>query len=242
MNNLINKNIKVTKKDGTTECFDTDKIISAITKSADRIGRTMSKADFKEIIESLKLNLTQSIVHVSDLHKMVVSTLKENYPDVAKSYQDYRDYKLTYAKDFDTLFQETKDVLYLGDRENANFDSALISTKGSLIRGYLTKKLYQRFYLTKREAELTRRGDIYLHDLRDLILGSTNCCLFDMETVLRGGFEMAGVKYTEPKSVLSALQVIGDVTLSATGQQFGKPINCRYKSLWTFAKGLEIQQ
>lgn len=164
MTNLINKNIKVTKKDGTTECFDTEKIISAITKSADRIGRTLSKADFKEIIESLKQNLTQSIVHVSDLHKMVVNALKDKFPDVAKSYQDYRDYKLTYAKDFDTLFQETKDVLYLGDRENANFDSALISTKGSLIRGYLTKKLYQRFYLTKKEAELTRRGDIYLHD------------------------------------------------------------------------------
>lgn len=218
---LINKNITVTKKDGTTECFNTDKIVTAITKSADRIGRTLSKADFKEIIESLKQNLTQSIVHVSDLHKMVVNALKDNFPDVAKSYQDYRDYKLTYAKDFDTLFQETKDVLYLGDRENANFDSALISTKGSLIRGYLTKKLYQRFYLTKKEAELTRRGDFYIHDMRDMISGAINCCLFDFETVLKGGFEMAGVKYTEPKSVLAALQVIGDITLSATGQQFG---------------------
>lgn len=221
MTNLINKNIKVTKKDGTTECFDTEKIISAITKSADRIGRTLSKADFKEIIESLKQNLTQSIVHVSDLHKMVVNALKDKFPDVAKSYQDYRDYKLTYAKDFDTLFQETKDVLYLGDRENANFDSALISTKGSLIRGYLTKKLYQRFYLTKKEAELTRRGDIYLHDLRDMLMHSYNCNLFDLGEVLRGGFELANVRYTEPTSVLSALQVTGDITLSASANQFG---------------------
>lgn len=69
--------------------------------------------------------------------------------------------------------------------------------------------------------------------LRDLILGSTNCCLFDMETVLKDGFEMAGVKYTEPKSVLSALQVIGDVTLSATGQQFGgERIASPYSDIW----------
>lgn len=220
---MKNKSIIVTKKDGTIEAFDTDKIVIAISKSADRIGRVLTKSDYKAILERLTQNLLQSNIHVADLHKMVVTALREFFPDVAKSYQDYRDYKLTYAKDFDTLFQETKDVLYLGDRENANFDSALISTKGSLIRGYLTKKLYQRFYLTKKEAEMTRRGDFYLHDLRDLILGSVNCCLFDIETVMKGGFEMANVKYTEPKSVLSALQVIGDVTLSATGQQFGKP-------------------
>lgn len=200
---MQNKNITVTKKDGTTECFDTDKIVTAITKSADRIGRTLSKADFEDIINTLKQNINQSIVHVSDLHKMVVSALKENYPDVAKSYQDYRDYKLTYAKDFDTLFQETKDVLYLGDRENANFDSALISTKGSLIRGYLTKKLYQRFYLTKREAELTRRGDIYVHDLRDMISGAINCLRGNQWVTIRENGEIHTLTLDELRAKLS---------------------------------------
>ena len=32
---------------------------------------------------------------------------------------------------------------------------------------------------------------------------------------------MANIRYNEPNSVLSALQVIGDVTLSASAQQFG---------------------
>lgn len=48
---------------------------------------------------------------------------------------------------------------------------------------------------------------------------SINCCLFDIGAVLRGGFEMANIRYSEPTSVLSALQVIGDVTLSASAQQ-----------------------
>ena len=55
-----------------------------------------------------------------------------------------------------------------------------------------------------------------------MLLGSINCCLFDIGTVLKNGFEMSNVEYTEPKSVLSALQVIGDITLVATAQQFGK--------------------
>ena len=55
-----------------------------------------------------------------------------------------------------------------------------------------------------------------------MILGSINCCLFDMETVLKGGFSMSNVDYSEPKTVLTALQVIGDITLVASAQQFGK--------------------
>jgi hypothetical protein len=63
-------------------------------------------------------------------------------------------------------------------------------------------------------------------------MGSVNCCLFDIGNVLRGGFSMSNVDYTEPTSVLSALQVIGDITLVATAQQFGAiNRNCRIKSV-----------
>lgn len=59
-----------------------------------------------------------------------------------------------------------------------------------------------------------------------------NCCLFDIGNVLKGGFSMSNVDYTEPTSVLSALQVIGDITLVATAQQFGAiNRNCRIKSV-----------
>ena len=42
-----------------------------------------------------------------------------------------------------------------------------------------------------------------------------------MANLLKGGFIMSELAYAEPNSVLSALQVIGDVTLVATAQQFG---------------------
>ena len=57
--------------------------------------------------------------------------------------------------------------------------------------------------------------------LRDMLMHSYNCNLFDLGEVLRGGFELANVRYTEPTSVLSALQVTGDITLSASANQFG---------------------
>lgn len=87
-----------------------------------------------------------------DLHKEVIHYLRYfGLDDIANSYQEYRDYKNTYAKSFEKVKDEADNVLLLGDRENANFDSSLVSTKGSLIKGYLTKELYRQFYLSKEE-------------------------------------------------------------------------------------------
>lgn len=216
----------VIKKDGTKEPWNSSKIDEAVEKAAKRAGVIMTEdnwADFaNELVEHFdKLWLTLGVKTV-DLHEGVIQCLRMAGLDkVADSYLEYRDYKTTYAKAFEDVKKEADAVLLLGDNENANFDSSLVSTKGSLIKGYLTKQLYQRFYLSPAERAATKRGDIYIHDLRDMIFGSFNCCLFDMATVLKDGFSMSNVTYTEPKSVLSALQVIGDITLVSTAQQFG---------------------
>lgn len=213
---------KVIKKDGTSEGWDWDKIKVAIDKAKKRANVEVYEWKLWQIegyIEGYLWNKCE--VTTEELHKIVIDALNLYIPEVGKAYQEYRDYKNTYAKAFESVKEEADTVLLLGDKENANFDSSLISTKGSLIKGYLTKELYKQFYLSKEEKELVKRGDIYIHDLRDMIFNSFNCCLFDIGTVLKGGFEMSNVKYTEPTSVLSALQVIGDITLVATAQQFG---------------------
>lgn len=217
------KEIRVTKKDASVEPFNKQKIISAVQKAAFRCDKHITDKEYERIAnEVLRRIENRKNIEVAELHELVIAVLNFlQYRDVAESYAEYRYYKNTYAKTFEKLRQDADDVLHLGDRENANFDSALISTKGSLIKGFLTKSLYNQFYLSKKEKELIERGDIYIHDLRDMILGSVNCCLFDMATVLKDGFEMSNVEYTEPNSVLSALQVIGDITLVATAQQFG---------------------
>lgn len=214
--------LEVIKKDGTHEDWDWNKIGVAINKAAQRANAKYPEWKLWKIegyIEGILYNKTE--VTAEALHGHVIEALNKYLPEVGKAYQEYRDYKNTYAKAFESVKSEADTVLLLGDRENANFDSSLISTKGSLIKGYLTKELFKQFYLSKREKELVKRGDIYIHDLRDMIFNSFNCCLFDVGNVLKGGFEMSNVKYTEPTSVLSALQVIGDITLVATAQQFG---------------------
>ena len=118
------------------------------------------------------------------------------------------------------LLSKIKTLYEEGDKSNANADSSLISSKNSITRGYLAKLIYQN-QLNEEENKATKDGFLYIHDMDNMMSGSFNCCLFDMESILTNGFQMCGLNYKEPNSVLSALQVIGDVTLSASSQQFG---------------------
>lgn len=214
--------LKVIKKDNSIEIFNPAKIKSAIAKAGFRCDRILTPEQMNHLVEVIKQRIVGTEVSVLDLHEIVINGLTVcGYSDIADKYASYRYYKANFAKDYESIKQDADDVLMLGDKENANFDSSLVSTKGSLIKGYLTKTLYKRFYLSDKENKLIKRGDIYIHDLRDMMLGSVNCCLFDIGAVLKDGFEMSNVQYTEPKTVLTALQVIGDITLVATAQQFG---------------------
>ena len=213
--------MQIVKKDNSIEEWDTSKIVIAIQKAAQRCGCHLLEEDCKIVANAVYDRLSDK-TSTSSIHPLVIEELyKHGFINVSKSYQEFRDYKTTYAKSWEEVKDESDRILYLGDTENANFDSSLISTKRSLIQGALTKEIYKQFYLTDTEKTYIKRGDIYLHDLRDMVLNSFNCCLFDIGAVLKNGFSMSNIDYTEPKSVLTALQVIGDITLVASAQQFG---------------------
>ncbi|MDE6733306.1 MAG: anaerobic ribonucleoside-triphosphate reductase, partial [Oscillospiraceae bacterium] len=132
----------------------------------------------------------------------------------------YRNYKQDFVHMLDEVYVKSQSIMYIGDKENSNSDSALVSTKRSLIFNELNKELYQKFFMTAEELQACRDGYIYVHDMsarRDTM----NCCLFDMKSVMEGGFEMGNLWYNEPKTLAVAFDVIGDVTLAAASQQYG---------------------
>lgn len=211
----------IIKKDGREEKWDPHKIFNAVEKSAERVNTKLSK-EFYSNLSSTVYSKLKDKTDVKNLHKIVENSLQElGECKVADSYRSFRNYKTNFVDMMAEIYSKANMALKYGDRENANFESTLISTKQALIRGYLTKEIYKSNYLTQEELEAIDTGYIYTHDLRDLIFNGFNCCLFDMGSVLENGFEMANLKYKEPTNVLSCLQVIGDVTLSASAQNFG---------------------
>ena len=56
-----------------------------------------------------------------------------------------------------------------------------------------------------------------MKDRRDGI----NCCLANIENILKGGFECGNMWYTEPNSLDVAFDVISDIAMSMAAQQYG---------------------
>lgn len=50
---------------------------------------------------------------------------------------------------------------------------------------------------------------------------SGNCCLYDMKSLLKGGFRMGNISYREPKTAGTALSLIADIALNAGASQYG---------------------
>ncbi len=215
--------VKVIKKDGTLEEFDNNKIISAITKSANRVMYCFEKSEYENICNIIKDEIDKKgfkKVPIQVMHNLVESALETINSKVAKSYKDYRNYKQDFVYMLDDVYQKAQSIMYIGDKENSNTDSALVATKRSLIYNQLNKELYKKFFLTTEEKQACNDGYIYIHDMaarRDTI----NCCLFDMKKVLEGGFEMGNLWYNEPKTLSVAFDVIGDIILSTASQQYG---------------------
>ena len=215
--------VKVVKKDGSTEDFNVQKVINAIGKSAYRALTKFTEEEKRHICQYVvdKVDgLDSTEIPISIMHNIVESALEEVKPVVAKSYRDYRNYKQDFVRMLDDVYKKSQSIMYVGDKENANTDSALVSTKRSLVFNQLNKELYQKFFMTTEEIQACRDGYIYVHDMsarRDTM----NCCLFDVESVLSGGFEMGNIWYNEPKTLDVAFDVIGDIALSAASQQYG---------------------
>ena len=213
--------VEVIKKDGTKEAFNFDKIVCAVNKSAERVMVKFSQPDFDRLMGYVKLHIGDAKeITILQIHNVVESALDLVNPAVAKSYREYRNYKTTFVKILDKVYKKRKDLEYLADTDNANRDSALISTQRSIVYGVLNDELYKQFFLNTQERQAMKDGYIYIHD-RSARLDTMNCCLFDMKNVLEGGFEMGNVWYNEPNSLDTAFDVISDVTISAAAMQYG---------------------
>lgn len=213
----------VIKKDNTHEAWNVQKVVVAVNKSAYRamVKFTQEELDFIcSFVEDKARSLGREGIPIAEMHNIVESALEQVKPEVAKSYRDYRNYKQDFVKMLDEVYKKSQSIMYIGDKENSNSDSALVSTKRSLIYNQLNKELYQKFFMTTEELQACRDGYIYIHDMsarRDTM----NCCLFNVKDVLTGGFEMGNLWYNEPKTLEVAFDVIGDIVLSAASQQYG---------------------
>ena len=229
------------------EPWDDNKIIKACEKSAHHIGKELTQADKENILRLLELNISEmykdmvvedkkenklyglSDIRVSDLHELVQTVLRDIDIEIYESYKQYRDYKKMQSQHYRSLYADLESLNSGVYNENANKDSAIISTKRSLLAEMTQKQLMKDFILRSPWKKAHDEGWIYIHDLGDLYWRTFNCDNVDLGNLIKTkkhsdgyyAFNLNGVKYPEPKSVESAFNLIADLILQMSSQQFG---------------------
>lgn len=217
--------MNVIKKDGTLEEYNEQKIIDACNKAARRAMYELTDSDYATIVNEVWERICENYdddtdIQIYDMHNIVESVLEDEFPIVAKMYKEYRNYKKDFVHMMDKVYERSQAIRYIGDKSNANTDSALVATKRSLIYNELSSELYKKFFLTHDEKQAAKDGYIYIHD-RSARLDTINCDLFRVGKVMKDGFEMGNLWYNEPKSLDVAFDVMGDIILSTAAQQYG---------------------
>lgn len=212
--------IKVLKKNGIIEDFNPEKIKIAVNKSATRVNIILTESQLDTLCKNIENEIFTEQINVSTLHNLVETALDSIEPKVAKSYREYRDNKAAFAKMLDKVYSKKLSLNFIGDRSNANADSAIITTQRAIVYNELNSELYKKFFLTSEEEKAMSEGYIYIHD-RGSRLDSFNCCLFDVKNILKNGFTMGNLDYQEPKTLDVAFDLIGDIILNAASCQYG---------------------
>mgnify|MGYP002711844616 FL=1 len=89
--------VKIIKKDGSREEFNVQKVIDAVGKSAYRALTSFTEEEKRQICRHV-VNKVDELgydeVPIAMMHNIVESALEQVKPIVAKSYRDYRNYKI----------------------------------------------------------------------------------------------------------------------------------------------------
>ena len=130
---------------------------------------------------------------------------------------------LVFHKNWEGTMDKIGDIAHNGDvtNENANKGSGANAVKYIFAAEEAFREIIFEKEFKPEWTQAHKEGYIYIHDAGDRLINQINCCLFDLGKVMRGGFWLNGVHYTEPKTASAAFSVGSDVVVAATQNQYG---------------------
>lgn len=122
--------------------------------------------------------------------------------------------------------EEALEGLRSGDRslihENANKDATVFNTQRDLTAGAVAKTYALAKMLPEPVAQAHLAGDIHFHDLDySPYAPMTNCCLIDVEGMLRDGFRIGNANVESPRSINTATAQIAQIIANVASSQYG---------------------
>ena len=217
--------LTVIKRTGKKVKWNGTKIALAIKKSFDSLEKGeenhYSEKDVNKVYNAVikrieKEYKNEDKIKIENIQDLIESELqKQGYPDVYKEFADYRERRNISRQMF---FGEKKQHKFLkaleslglksasevnDKRENANVDGD--TAMGTMLQyGSTVSKEFAKAYLMKPKfAEAHDNGDIHIHDMDFLPMGTTTCCQIDIKKLFKNGFSTGHGFLREPKDIIS---------------------------------------
>ncbi|WP_288843795.1 anaerobic ribonucleoside-triphosphate reductase [uncultured Deefgea sp.] len=225
--------LKVIKRDGAKAAYDSAKIFEACRRAATAAKYPQPEQLAEQITSQVEAqcrtmsqhNASVGLLDIPTIQQWVEDALMHDYPEVARIYIQYRyDRDRTRAQGSE-LHAKLMGLVNKTDSEatteNANKDANVFPVMRDLMAGIVSKQFASTF-LPKDILEAHHQGDIHFHDLDySPFLPLTNCCLVDLEGMLKNGFRLGNAKIESPKSVGVACAVTAQIIAQVASHQYG---------------------
>lgn len=202
---------QIIKRDGRMVDFDSNRIATAIYKSASAIGghdfKTSQELAF-EVISFLESNDIK-VPTVEEIQDAVEKVLIETgHAKTAKEYILYRAER-TRIREKNTRLMKIYEGLTYKDasendtkRENANIDGD--TAMGTMLKygSEGAKQFYSMYVLNPDHSDAHTNGEIHIHDL-DFLTLTTTCCQIDLDRLFKNGFSTGHGFLRKPNDIAS---------------------------------------
>lgn len=220
--------MNVIKRDGKIVEFERIRIINAIRKAMvdTELGVDEDLCDSiaaKIKNKFLKDNEDKTVEQIQDL---VIKELKSSKrKDVAKKYSAYRLKRTEERMKTTEVYKFGTDIIAVSDldllRENANLNGESFSGKMSKFGSEYSKWYAKSYIMPKNLVEAYDNNYVYIHDLDQYALGTTNCIFIPFAKLLKEGFNTGNGSVRPPNSIMTAMSLVAIIFQSQQNAQYG---------------------
>lgn len=221
--------LNIQKRDGTLDSFNAEKIKNAIIKAMKQTDHGVDMELVNHItakIEHKALTNSHYILEVEEIQDIIEKLLMESgRKEVAKAYIIYRQKRTEERIKNSYVFQMGKGIITEEDqeviKENANLNGASFSGKMSRFGSEYSKMYAKNFTIPSHIVKAMESNYVYIHDLDQYALGTTNCIFIPFGKLLANGFSTGNGSVRRANSITTAMSLVAIIFQSQQNSQYG---------------------
>lgn len=208
----------IRKRDGRIVKLNEDRITRAIFKAASEVAKEegivpsyeMSEELSQNAIKILNSKFNDTIPGVEDIQNIVVKVLIEDgHARTSEKYITYRNERSRIRNSRTRLMKSISQITFEDasdaniKRENANIDGN--TAMGTMLQygSTVSKEFCKTFVLKPEHVNAHDSGDIHIHDMDFLNMGTLTCCQIKLDKLFKNGFSTGHGFLREPNSIMS---------------------------------------